>query len=185
MIHSFMMNKSTIKTKTLTIVAATLAAVALPQIFHALGVVSGQGSALGETFLPMHLSVLLAGLLAGPVVGVIAGTLSPLISFALTGMPVEVMLPFIMIELTGYGLAVGMLSKVKMPVFFKLLLAQIAGRTIRAVAVLIAVYGLGSQTPDVAMIWNSVITGLPGILLQWCLIPLLIFRIESAKKFNV
>ena len=183
MINSLTMNKTTFKTKALTTVAAILAAVILPQIFHAVGVVSGLGSALGETFLPMQLPVLLAGLIAGPVVGIIAGILSPLISFSFSGMPTAVMLPFIMIELAGYGLAAGVLSKVKMPVFGKLLLTQIAGRMLRAAAILIAVYGLGSHTAGIAGIWNSVITGLPGILLQWCLLSL-IFRIEGVKKYN-
>lgn len=181
MIHLLAANKN-LKAKTLTAAAAVLAAVALPQIFHAVGAVSGLGSALGETFLPMHLPVLLAGLLAGPAAGIIAGALSPLVSFALSGMPAAAMLPFIMFELAGYGLTAGALSKVEMPVFAKLLLAQIAGRMLRAAAVLIAVYGLGSRTADIAMIWNTVITGLPGILLQWCLLPLLMFRIERAKN---
>ena len=184
MTNSLTMSKKTFKTKTLITAAAILAAVALPQFFHVVGAVSGLGSALGETFLPIQLPVLLAGLLAGSVVGIIAGALSPLISFALSGMPAAGMLPFIMIELAGYGLAAGALSKMKMPVFYKLLLTQIAGRTIRATAILIAVYGLGSQIADIAGIWNSVITGLPGILLQWCLLSLLMFRIESVKKYN-
>lgn len=173
------MNKTTFKT--LTTVGAVLTAVALPQMFHMVGAVSGLGSAVGETFLPMHLPVLLAGLLAGPLVGVIAGALSPLISYAFSGMPAVIMLPFIMIELAGYGLAAGTLSNRSLPVFFKLLLAQIAGRALRVAAMLIAVYGLGSQTVQAAGIWPFIAAGLPGILLQWALIPLLIFRIERTK----
>lgn len=182
MINSLTINKSTLKTKTLLTAAAVFAAVVLPQIFHAMGAVLGLGSALGETFLPMHLPVMIVGLLAGPVVGIITGVLSPLVSSALSGMPAAGMLPFIMIELAGYGLAAGVLSNKKMPVFGRLLLVQLAGRALKAAAILVAVYGLGSQTANIAGIWNSLVTGLPGILLQWCLIPLLIFRIESVKK---
>jgi len=182
MTHSLTLNKSAVKTQTLTTAAAVFAAVALPQIFHGMGAISGLGSALGEAFLPMHLPVLLVGLLAGPAVGMVAGALSPLISFALSGMPTVALLPFLMIELAGYGLAAGALHKVKMPVFGKLLLAQIVGRILKAGALLLAVYGLGSQTVEVSLIWNCVITGLPGVLLQWCLIPLLMFWMESRGK---
>ena len=38
-----------------TLVAIALA-VALPELFHALGSVTNMGTALGETFLPMHIA---------------------------------------------------------------------------------------------------------------------------------
>lgn len=179
--NTLIMNKTSLKMQTISAAAAVVAAVALPQLFHMLGAVSGLGTALGETFLPMHLPVLLAGLLAGPLAGMLAGALSPLVSFTLSGMPGIAMLPLIMIELAGYGLIAGMLCNVKLPMFGKLLLTQIAGRAIRAAAILIAVYGMGIQSVSAAVIWNSVITGLPGILLQWSLIPLMLFWIENRK----
>lgn len=117
-------NRIVIRNKTITTAIAIVAAVALPQIFHAVGAVSGLGSALGETFLPMQLPVLLAGLLAGPFAGVIAAILSPLISFAISGMPGQAMLPYIMAELIGYGLVAGVLSKTKMPVIGKSMAAR-------------------------------------------------------------
>ena len=65
--------KVSVKVQTLATVGALAAAVALPQVFHAVGAVSGLGTALGETFLPMHLPILLVGLTAGPAVGAISG----------------------------------------------------------------------------------------------------------------
>jgi hypothetical protein len=41
---------------------------------------------------------------------------------------------------------------------------------------------MGIQTVRVAVIWNSVMSGLPGILLQWSLIPLILFWIENRKN---
>ena len=46
------------------------------------------------------------------------------------------MLPFMMIELAGYGLAAGLLSKVNLPVFVKVVIAQLA------VSYLIQLFGL-------------------------------------------
>lgn len=167
-----------IKTQTLATIGAIAGAVILPQLFHLMGALSGLGTALGETFLPMHLPIILAGLLAGPYVGAIAGVLSPLVSFALTGMPASAMLPFMMIELCVYGLAAGLLSSVKLPSVVKVLIAQIAGRGVRAVAILLAVYAFGSNAVPVAVIWNSIVAGIFGIALQWALIPLVVYRVE-------
>ncbi|MBQ9679533.1 MAG: ECF transporter S component [Ruminococcus sp.] len=167
-----------IKTQTLATIGAIAGAVILPQLFHLMGALSGLGTALGETFLPMHLPIILAGLLAGPYVGAIAGVLSPLISFALTGMPASAMLPFMMIELCVYGLSAGLLRSVKLPSVVKVLIAQIAGRGVRAAAILLAVYAFGSNAVPVAVIWNSIVAGIFGIVLQWALIPLVVYRVE-------
>ena len=95
-------------------VLAIVAAVALPQLFHVIGAVSGQGTMLGVAFLPMHLPIIFVGLIAGPAVGAIAGAAAPLVSFLLSGMPMLAMLPLMMIELCAYGLIAGLLRSVKL-----------------------------------------------------------------------
>lgn len=173
--------KVTPRVQVLSAGLATVAAVALPQLFHAVGAISGLGSMLGEAFLPMHLPILLVGFLAGPYAGAAAGLLAPLVSFALSGMPAAAMLPFMMLELCAYGVFAGLLQNKKMPAFGKLLLAQIAGRTVRAIAVLLAVYAVGYTGIAVSVIWMSVLKGLPGILLQWALLPLILFWLNTKK----
>lgn len=171
-----------VKTQVLATVAAIAAAVAVPQAFHFMGAVSGLGTALGETFLPMHLPIILVGLLAGPYAGAISGLLGPLCSFALSGMPGIGMLPFMMIELAVYGLTAGLLRNVKMPVICKVVIAQISGRLIRAAAILIAVYGFGYSAVNTSVILSSIVTGLPGLVLQWSLLPLIVFWVDNRKK---
>lgn len=178
MSHSMVLTETTFRTAKARSIAALLsviAAVALPQLFHVLGAVTGLGAALGQTFLPMHLPILLVGMLAGPVAGLAAGLASPVMSFALSGMPAAALLPFMVVELGGYGLAAGLMMRTRTHVFVKLVLAQLAGRALRAAAVLLAFYGLGVQTASVASIWTGVVQGLPGLLLQWCLVPLLMY----------
>lgn len=170
------------KIQTLGAIAAIVGAVVIPQLFHVMGAISGLGAALGETFLPMHLPIIVAGLLAGPFAGAVSGLLGPLVSFALTGMPAAAMLPFMMIELCAYGLFAGLLRDVKIPRVFKVLIIQIAGRAIRAAAILLAFYAFDSKSVPVAVIWSSIAAGLPGLVLQWCLIPLIDFRINGVKK---
>ncbi len=170
-----------VKVQTLAALAAIVGAVALPQLFHVMGAVSGLGTALGETFLPMHLPIILVGLLAGPYAGAASGLLAPLASFALSGMPGAAMLPFMMIELCAYGLFAGLLRNVKLPTIVKVLAVQVGGRAVRAAAILLSVYAFGNEQVKVAVIWNSVVTGLFGLVLQWALIPLIVYRVENLR----
>lgn len=174
--------KLSVKVQTLAAISAIVGAVALPQVFHGLGAISGLGTALGEAFLPMHLPIILVGLLAGPYAGAVSGMLAPLVSFMLSGMPRAAMLPFMMIELCCYGLFAGLLRNVKLPSLAKVVTVQIAGRAVRAVAILLAIYAFGSTAVSVAVIWKSILTGLPGLLLQWCLLPLIVFWVENRSK---
>ncbi len=174
------------KTKTLAAVLATVAAVALPQILHYLGMISNLGSALGETFLPMHIAIFLVAFFAGPWAGLAAGLVSPALSFGLTtlmgeAMPALTMLPFMIVELASYGLITGLLAGTKLPSFVVLLFAQILGRGVRALAIVIGVYAFGAALP-VSVIWNSIVAGLPGIILQWLLVPLLVYFVEKKAK---
>lgn len=171
-----------VKVQVIATITAIIAAVAVPQLFHLMGAVSGMGTALGETFLPMHLPIILVGLLAGPYAGAIAGLLGPVASFALSGMPSAIMLPFMMIELCVYGLSAGLLRNVKMPSVAKVVVAQLAGRAVRAIAILVSVFALGNETLNVSVIWMSIVVGLPGLMLQWCLLPLITFWVENRKN---
>lgn len=175
--------KTVIKAKTWTTLIGIICCVALPQLFHVTGAISGMGTALGAAFLPMHIAVFAVGLMAGPAVGAITGAVSVAVSFALTGMPTAVMLPFMLIELAAYGLVCGLLCKAKMPVILKVLIAQIAGRVVRAVAILLAVYAFGSAAIQVSVIWTSITAGLPGLILQWTLLPLLMYRLKGLQKY--
>jgi hypothetical protein len=175
-------NKNAIKAKAFTAAAAVIVSIILPQIFHAAGIASGLGPAVGAAFLPMHLPVLIAGLIAGPLAGFAVGAVSPVLSFAISGMPAAFMLPFMTVELACYGAACGLFKKIKVPVIVKLLAAQVFGRLVRAAVILIAVYGFGTRSVTAADTYNIVINGLPGILLQWAVVPLLIYRVEGLKK---
>lgn len=161
---------SVVRRRALMTALAVTVAVALPQLCHLLGGQLGVGTALGEMLLPMHLPVMLAGLLWGPFVGFACGMLSPIVSFALTGMPLAAMLPFMTVEVTVYGLCAGLLSRRRMPAVAKVLIAQVAGRAVRA-AVLAAAVSMGMTRLPLSLIWTSISAGAAGILLQLLLIP--------------
>ncbi len=179
---SLEINKKAVTVKSIIAVIAVASAVILPQIFHAVGTISGTGAAMGAAFLPMHIPVLLAGFLGGPIAGLVSGILSPIISFGISGMPTSAMLPYMIIELAVYGLVSGILSKSKINTFFKLVITQVAGRLVRAGAVLIAIYAFGNTQLTIASISAFVTAGLFGIILQWAFIPLFADRMEGLKK---
>ncbi len=165
-----------VKAKTVITVITVALAVVLPQILHL-----AAGKALGEIWLPMHLPVILAGFIAGPVVGAVAGTLSPVVSFLISGMPSAVLLPFMAIELFGYGFSAGLISKTKIPTVLQVLSVQVIGRLIRAAAILIAVLGF-NYSLNPMMILTSIKTGICGIVLQLVVIPLALYAIKRNEK---
>ena len=152
------------------------AAVALPEVCHLLGRALGVQTALGEMLLPMHLPVMLAGMLGGPVTGLVCGAVSPLVSFALTAMPKMAMLPFMTVELAVYGLCAGLLRRTNLPSLGQVMLTQLAGRVVRAIALAIAIYAFGFTGLPISVVWTSITVGLAGILIQWAVLPLPVWR---------
>ena len=153
------------------VVLAVIAALVLPQAVHVFGILTGSGSALGTALLPMHISVFIVGLYAGAAVGGIAGALSPAFSFLLTGMPAYAAMPFMCAELAAYGTICGALRRVKIPVVFKVLIAQVGGRAIKW-CVLFAVSRLFGGQIAASSVWTATVQGLVGIALQLILIPM-------------
>ncbi|MCI8553874.1 MAG: ECF transporter S component [Clostridiales bacterium] len=183
------MNKSQLRTRNLTYSALLIAlGILTPQVFHMIG-----GQQAGGWFLPMHLPVLMAGLLLGPAYGAAVGAVTPPLSFLLSGMPPLVRLPFMLIELTVYGFASGLLRSRLLPkiirsatpcLLFSLLAAQAAGRVMNAVSLLIAGDLLHLSSLGVAAAWSSLVSGLPGVVLQWLAVPLLVRAIEKGESFR-
>ena len=154
----------------------------LPQIFHALGVLSGLGAGLGTALLPMQIPVILSGFLFGPAVGLVSGILSPLLSFAISGMPGPAVLPFITIELAAYGVCSGWISKFKLNTYLQLLIVQIAGRLFRIAAFAASVFVLDNGRLSANSVFSFIGAGLFGIVLQLALIPLLKEKLEELKR---
>lgn len=169
--------KLSVKAQAVGALVALVSAVALPQLVHVVGRVSGLETSLGEIFLPMHLPIILMGLLTGPFSAGIAGLLSPLVSFLLTDMPSGMMIPFMMIELCVYGLCAGLLKDFKIPSVAKVLIVQVAGRLIRAGAIAIGFYVFGTSI-NPTIVLTSITVGLFGIILQLVIIPLVVYRLK-------
>ena len=151
-------------------------AVLLPWVFH-------QFHLAGPTFLPMHIFVLMAGLLFGWRAGLAVGLLTPLASYAVSGMPVLTILPQVLIELSAYGLIAGILrEKYNLRAIWSLLGAMIGGRLALLLALLVIylVAGesyspLGLETSPFVAFSSVIKQGWPGIVIQLVSIPALIW----------
>lgn len=148
----------------------------------------------GTVLLPMHIPVLLAGLLCGPFYGASLGLVLPLFNSILTGMPVLYpMVPIMTAELFVYGLSSGLLltqtplSRRKWGILVALPAAMLLGRVAYGLA--FRLLFLISGKLQALTVTAALVTGLPGIILQLCILPPLalfaerFFRRERAPLF--
>jgi len=162
-----------------------LLAVLVPWVCH-------QFHLAGATFLPMHIFVLLAGLLFGWRTGLVVGLLTPLASYAISGMPVLRILPQIVVELSAYGLVAGILhEKLKLRAIWSLVGAMISGRLALCLAVL-SIYlivgeiysPLGLAANPFSVVWAVINQGWPGIVIQLALIPIVVWLVGKFAAKN-
>ena len=161
----------------ITIVSAVL----LPQIFHGIGVLLGIGGKLGQIFLPMYIPVLLIGFYRGSASGAVTGLLAPLVSFAITGMPAETLLPYITLELVATGALAGVFAKAKLPAFVRVLSVQVAAKIIRLVAFAASLY-LTNGTVAASALFSGILISIPGVVLQLGLVTYL--TVKKEKKLG-
>ena len=170
------MKFSYVKKLVFTAVCAALCVV-LPMAFHAV-------QNAGQIFLPMHIPVLLCGLICGWPFGFVCGLLGPALSSLLTGMPPAAMLPSMMVECGVYGCVAGLMMRfvrTKHPtadLYISMIVAMTAGRIVAGLAKSLI---LSPGTAPFAWVTTSLVAGIPGIVIQLVLIPLVVFSLTKAK----
>ena len=136
----------------------------------------------------MHIPVLLTGFIAGPLYGLLAGFLTPALSSLLTGMPPISPVPILflmMFELPVYGLISGYLfEKKRMNMFLSLITAMLFGRLTYGLGIIVLSNIFMMNIPNGITVWGAVVSGLPGIILQIVLIPLIVQILEKRGSLN-
>ncbi len=139
---------------------------------------------IGSALLPMHLPVLLCGLLYDKKSGLMIGVALPILRSLLFGMPPLFPMGLAMsVELGLYGYVVGLsymtLHQTKGRVFISLILAMLAGR-IGFGMMMLSLSGLsGFSYTFELFIQGAFLMGIPGIIIQLILVPILV---KSLKK---
>jgi len=150
-------------------------AVVIPYLFHVAG-----GGKLGSVFLPMLLPIAMCGFLTGTRVAVVVGATAPLVSSLLTGMPP--MYPPIALMMCGEGILLGgvtsvLYQKAKLNVWTSLAAAAGSDRLFVAFATLLL--SRWFSLPERVFSWGAVVYGLPGVALQFAVIPATVKLLEK------
>lgn len=170
------MKLTPVKKLVFTAVCAALCLV-LPMAFHSV-------PNAGTIFLPMHIPVLLCGLVCGWPYGGVCGLVGPLLSSLVTGMPPAAMLPSMMVECCAYGFVTGMLMRhlhtkhAVADLYISLVCAMVVGRVVAGFA------KAWIFTPGIspfAWVTTSLVAGIPGIVIQLILMPMVVFALTRAK----
>ena len=167
--------------ETAFILLTVASAVVFPQILHTLGAALGVGGQLGQMLLPMYLPVMILGFYRGEIPGAITGLLAPLVSFTLTQMPGEAILPYITLELIATGVLAGALARVKFFAPLKVLSVQVLAKIVRLSVYAIALYSTTGAVSASALT-AGILTSVPGLVLQLVVVTLVI--VIKEKKAN-
>jgi ECF-type transporter family protein len=134
----------------------------------------------GMVLLPIHFTVLTSAMIMGIRGGLITAMISPILSFAISGMPPMAALLPMTIELITYALVAGWLVQKRHSwIITGLIVAMIAGRFVSAAVFSL---GLGAATSFSTHLRNITAVALPGIILQIALIPTIVSRIGGYLK---
>ena len=141
---------------------------------------------IGDSLLPMHLPVMLCGVLCGYGYGAAIGFLLPFLRSFCFGMPpIYPNAVWMSAELFTYGLIIGLLYK-KLPkntfcLYTSLIASQISGRIVWGISKALLL-GLNGNTFTFALfISGGFIDAIPGIILQFILIPTIITVFKKVK----
>lgn len=163
----------------------------LAGLFLALGYVlpmlTGQIQVIGQQLLPMHIPVLFCGLICGWEYGLLVGLILPVTRSMFFGMPPMYPVALAMsAELAVYGAVCGLIwEKSKYHclkwLYVSLIGAMLAGRVVWGIAEMCLLGIQGNGFTWMAWLTQAFVNGVPGIVLQLVLIPMIMVLAGQAK----
>ncbi len=141
----------------------------------------------GSIFLPMHIPVLLCGLICGWPYGLVCGLLGPFIS-SFTGMPPAAVLPSMMVECGAYGAVAGLMMRfirtgsATGDLYISMGTAMVLGRVVAGLA---KAWVFTPGAAPFAWVTTSLVTGIPGILIQLAVMPAVVYGLTKARLIPV
>ena len=150
---------------------------------------TGQIQTLGNMLCPMHIPVLLCAYICGYRWAAAVGFISPLLRYAIFGMPPIMPAGVSMVfELLTYGLVAGLLyeklKKNTLNIYVSLIISMISGRVVWGIARLIISGVTGTEFTWQLFIGGAVLQAVPGIILHILLIPIIVMALRRAKLID-
>ena len=169
------------KTKRLVYAALCLA------LCFLLPFITAQIPEIGKKLCPMHIPVLLCGFLCSWEYGLAVGLVAPITRSLLFGMPNlypdAIGMTF---ELAVYGLVSGILYRIfpkKIGYYYlNLAISIICGKIVWGIARFVMAFAGNTQFPITAFFTYGFINSLPGIILQFILIPPVVMLLSRTGK---
>lgn len=149
----------------------------LPFLFH------GVRDA-GSIFLPMHIPILIGAFVLEPYYALCVGVLTPLLSHVFTGMPPFPFVYIMIFELASYGLFISIFyNKFKMSIYPSLISGMILGRLVNILGTFVLLHIIMSKPFKLSVVASGLfVEGLPGIVIQIILIPIIVYALEKSLK---
>ncbi len=138
-------------------------------------------------FLPMHIPVIICGFVIGSGPAIIVGFLAPILSHLLTSMPPTYAVPLMAMELPFYGIAAALAYRhFKLNIYLSLLIAMIIGRLVFAFGLFILgqFIALPYGPAQFFAVGGAVISGIPGIIFQFIIIPPLVLSLKRMRHYK-
>ena len=141
----------------------------------------------GKMLLPMHYPVILCGLICGEFYGLFTGLTLPIFRYFITGTPPIYPTALAMcIELATYGFLIGYLynrSKYKciISLYRCLIFTMLTGRIVWGITYFILVRMIGEDFTAYMYLTSAFLSGIPGIIGQLIVIPIIAIAINKAK----
>lgn len=151
----------------------------LPYLFHGI-------KDAGTVFLPMHIPILIGAFILEPYYALCVGVLTPLLSHVFTGMPPFPFVYIMIFELASYGLFISIFyNKFKMGIYPSLISGMILGRLVNILGTFVLLHIIMSKPFKLGLVASGLfLKGLPGILIQIILIPIIVYAVEKSLKSN-
>lgn len=167
----------------------------LSALFLAIGLIlpffTGQIKEIGDSLLPMHLPVMLCGLICGWKFGGAVGLMLPFLRSLTFGMPpLYPNAVWMALELAAYGLVIGLLFSRKknysrVYLLICLAISMLSGRIVWGIAKAVLLGVAGKPFGIEAFLVGGFVDAVPGLILQFILIPLIMEVIYRSRIWRV
>ena len=148
---------------------------------------SGQIPEIGQMLCPMHIPILLCGFICGWKWGMMLGFITPISrSLFLSAPPLYPSAIAMSFELATYGFVAGLiyqiLPKNKLNTYISLIISMIIGRIVWGISMYILLNVKGKIFTFSSFIGGSLINAIPGIVIQFVFVPLIILAVEKNQR---
>ncbi len=167
----------------------------LSAIFLALGIILplfiGQIPKIGSMLLPMHIPIFLCAFVCGYKYAVPVAIILPLLRSFLFGVPqLYPQAISIALEMATYALVSGIIykhsrSKEIGAIYLSLIPSMVLGRAVRGAVQLSLLSLSGSRIAVKLFFTETIIAGIPGVLLQLIIIPAVMLILNRTKVINL